>query len=168
LAKRKSKSEAPPEEEKIEHKLIEEPVMLPTDEAEPADDEEGFTVKRMPWTLRIEGLDVEIPLSGMKLPMFSLGSADGGEMLIETLNIIGNTLNSYLNKWLRSPSYKKLTINVLDPIGTPLEVWRMEAKPTVMGFSPLDIQDDAPWVTQMVLVARDITIDPPDDVTQSE
>ena len=77
MAKRKSKSETPPEE-KVEHKLIEEPTLLSVDEeAEEAEEAEGFTVKRMPWTLRIEGLDQDIPLSGMKLPMFTVGAADG-------------------------------------------------------------------------------------------
>jgi len=117
----------------------------------------------MPWTLQIEGLDMLIPLSAMKLPMLSVGSADNGDMLVETLNVPGNTLNFYFNSWLRSPSYRNIRINVLDTIGTPLEVWKMEAKPSVMGFSQLNIQEDAPWVTQVVFVTRDIKIEPPED-----
>jgi hypothetical protein len=165
LTKLKNVSDSHEEEEEaeeVEHKLVEEPVLLSESNEGEVDDEEGFVVKRMPWTLQIEGLDMMIPLSAMKLPMLSVGSADGGDMLVETLNVPGNTLNFYLNSWLRSPHYKKIIVNVLDPIGIPLEVWKMEAKPSVMGFSPLNIQDDSPWVTQVVFVTRDIRIEPPE------
>jgi hypothetical protein len=165
LAKFKNMSdshEEAEEAEEVEAKLIDEPVLLSESDGE-EEGEEGFVVKRMPWTLQIEGLDMLIPLSAMKLPMLSVGSADNGDMLVETLNVPGNTLNFYFNSWLRSPSYRNVSINVLDAIGTPLEVWKMEAKPSVMGFSQLNIQEDAPWVTQVVFVTRDIKIEPPED-----
>lgn len=129
---------------------------------EETDDEESanepFVIKRIPWILKVQGLDREIMLSGLKMPALQAGAPDSGDMLVEILNVPGHLFNGYINQWLRNPSKRKIEIQTLDQVGTPLEIWRLDAIPTVMGFGPIDIKDDAPWVTQVVFKASDITI----------
>lgn len=131
-------------------------------ESEDSSDEdsasEPFVIKRVPWILKIAGLDREIMLSGVKMPALQAGAPDSGDMLVEILNVPGHLFNGYINQWLRNPSKRKIEIQTLDQAGTPLEIWRLDAIPTVMGFAPIDIKDDAPWVTQVVFKASDISI----------
>lgn len=129
---------------------------------EQTDDEESasepFIIKRVPWILRVEDLNREIMLSGVKMPALQAGAPDSGDMLVEILNVPGHLFNGYINQWLRNPSKRKIEIQTLDQAGTPLEIWRLDAIPTVMGFAPIDIKDDAPWVTQVVFKVSDINI----------
>lgn len=128
---------------------------------EPAGDgEEGFVVKRAPWILRVDGLELEIPLTGLKLPTFTTGMIDQGSITIETINIPEIALNSYFRSWLMKPIPRGLKIRMLHPDGKDVETWTMSATPAAMGFSELDVQDDAPWVTQVAFSVTGIKIEP--------
>lgn len=130
---------------------------------EPAADEshdEGFTVKRVPWILRVEGVDIDIPLTGIKLPTFTSGMIDRGDMTIETINVPEIALNNYFRNWLMKPLPKRVQLKILDTAGKDVEVWSMSAVPGAMGFSELDVQDDAPWVTQVAFSISEIKIEP--------
>lgn len=122
--------------------------------------EEGFTVKRVPWILRVDGLDVDIPLTGIKLPTFTTGMIDRGDMTIETINVPEIALNSYFRSWLMKPLPRRVQLKVLDVTGKDIETWGMTAVPGAMGFSELDVQDDAPWVTQVAFSLSEIKISP--------
>jgi hypothetical protein len=130
----------------------------PENDSDEEDTSEPFVIKRVPWILKVVGLDREIMLSGVKMPALQAGAPDSGDMLIEILNVPGHLFNGYINQWLKSPSKRKIEIQALDQSGTPLETWSLDAIPTVMGFAPIDIKDDAPWVTQVVFKASDISI----------
>ena len=123
-------------------------------------EEEGFTVKRVPWVLRVEGLDVDIPLTGIKLPTFTSGMIDRGDMTIETINVPEIALNSYFRGWLMKPMPRRLHLKIFDVVGKDVETWSMNAVPGAMGFSELDVQDDAPWVTQVAFSISEIKIEP--------
>lgn len=127
---------------------------------EVTDSEEGFTVKRVPWVLRVEGLDVDIPLTGIKLPTFTSGMIDRGDMTIETINVPEIALNNYFRNWLMKPLPKRVQLKILDTAGKDIETWSMSAVPGAMGFSELDVQDDAPWVTQVAFSISEIKIEP--------
>ena len=138
---------------------LEEAVITTQPEAE-EEGEEGFTVKRAPWILRVAGLDLDIPLTGLKLPTFTTGVIDQGSMTIETINVPEIALNSYLRSWMMKPLPRNLTLRVLDLAGNDIETWTMEAVPGAMGFSDLDVQDDTPWVTQVAFSVTSIKIKP--------
>ena len=129
------------------------------DEDDEAESEEGsYEIKRVPWKLKIDGLDAEIVLTGLKLPMFQSGAAEGGDMMIEYPNMPGHLFNKFMNSWLRVPQSKKITVECYDPGGVPLENWEMTVVPAVMGCSPLNVKDDSPWVTQIIFKASSISI----------
>ena len=133
-----------------------EPEVLEAEEA----DEGGFVVKRPPWIMRVEGLDVDIPLTGIKLPMFTTGMIDRGDITIETINVPEIALNSYFRSWLMTPKPRRVTLKMLDLVGDAVEQWTMVGVPGAMGFGELDIQDDAPWSTQVAFSATEIKIEP--------
>jgi|688.fasta_scaffold1112927_2 hypothetical protein len=152
-------------EEKKRKRKIKEPTVTQVPEVEePIIDEEqeegGFEVKRPPWLMRIEGLDLDIPLTGLKLPMFTTGMIDRGDFTIETINVPEIALNSYFRSWLMKPAPRRVELRMLDGIGKDVERWTMLAVPGAMGFSELDVQDDAPWVTQVAYSATEIKIEP--------
>jgi hypothetical protein len=152
-------------EEKKRKRKIKEPTVTQVPEVEePIIDEEqeegGFEVKRPPWLMRIEGLDLDIPLTGLKLPMFTTGMIDRGDFTIETINVPEIALNSYFRSWLMKPAPRRVELRMLDGIGKDVERWTMLAVPGAMGFSELDVQDDAPWVTQVAHSATEIRIEP--------
>jgi len=122
-------------------------------------EEGGFEVKRPPWILRVEGLDLDIPLTGLKLPTFTSGMIDRGDITIETINVPEIALNSYFRSWLMKPLPRRIEIKVLDGIGKDIECWKASAVPGAMGFSELDVQDDAPWVTQVAFSVTEIKIE---------
>lgn len=145
--------------------VLEEAVPEPQPESVPAEDsvdegEGGFVVKRVPWILRVDGLDVDIPLTGIKLPTFTTGMIDRGDITIELVNLPEIALNSYFRGWLMKPLPKRINLRVLDVSGRDIEVWGMTAVPGAMGFAELDVQDDAPWVTQVAFSVTEIRIDP--------
>jgi hypothetical protein len=123
-------------------------------------EEGGFEVKRPPWILRVEGLDLDIPLTGLKLPTFTTGMIDRGDITIETINVPEIALNSYFRSWLMKPLPRRIEIKVLDGVGKDVESWQATAVPGAMGFSELDVQDDAPWVTQVAFSVSEIKIEP--------
>lgn len=145
--------EAPPEELKI-LEAVAEAVEEVVEEAE-----KGFTMKRSPWIMRIEGLSADVPLTGIKLPTFTSGMIDRGDLTIETINVPEIALNSYFRSWLMKPLPRKIEIKVLHSDGTPIETWAMQATPGAMGFGELDVQDDAPWVTQVAFSVVDVKIE---------
>ena len=151
-------------EEKKRKRRIKEPVasQIPEPEELEADEphEGGFVVKRTPWVMRVEGLDVDIPLTGIKLPMFTTGMIDRGDITIETINVPEIALNSYFRSWLMAPKPRKVTLKMLDVAGIEIEQWTMTGVPGAMGFAELDIQDDAPWTTQVAFSATEIQIKP--------
>jgi len=148
-------------EEKKRKRKIKEPsaVVIPELE-ELEEDEDGFIVKRPPWIMRVEGLDVDIPLTGIKLPMFTTGMIDRGDITIETISVPEIALNSYFRSWLMTPRPRRVTLKMLDVMGLDVEQWTMTAVPAAMGFTELDIQDDAPWSTQVAFSATEIKIEP--------
>ncbi len=121
--------------------------------------DEGFMVKRVPWVLRVDGLDVDIPLTGIKLPTFTTGMIDRGDVTIEIVNLPEIALNSYFRGWLAKPLPRRLQLRVLDVMGKDIETWGMTAVPGAMGFAELDVQDDAPWVTQVAFSVTEIKIE---------
>lgn len=131
------------------------PEPAPTDS-----EEEGFIVKRVPWTLRVDGLDVDIPLTGIKLPTFTSGMIDRGDVTIETINVPEIALNSYFRGWLSKPTPRRVQLKVLDTGGNLIETWSMLAVPGAMGFGDLDVQDDSPWVTQIAFSINEVKIEP--------
>lgn len=152
-------------EEKKRKRKIKEPTIAQVPEVEElvADEEHeegGFEVKRPPWLMRIEGLDLDIPLTGLKLPMFTTGMIDRGDFTIETINVPEIALNSYFRSWLMKPAPRRVELRMLDGIGKDVERWTMLAVPGAMGFSELDVQDDTPWVTQVAYSATEIRIEP--------
>lgn len=151
------------EETKTKRKTKEPTVtQVPVPEDLKADEghEEGFVVKRVPWVLRVEGLDVDVPLTGLKLPMLTTGMADRGDVTIETINVPEIALNSYFRSWLIKPSSRRIKLKIFDTAGKDIETWEMLAVPGAMGFAELDVQDDAPWVTQVAFSVTEIKIDP--------
>jgi hypothetical protein len=151
-------------EEKKRKRKIKEPTVNQVPEPEEIDIEDeledGFTVKRPPWIMRVEGLDLDIPLTGAKLPMFTTGMIDRGDITIETISVPEIALNSYFRSWLMTPKPRKVTLKMLDVVGNDVEKWTMVGVPGAMGFAELDIQDDAPWTTQLAFSATEIKIEP--------
>jgi hypothetical protein len=151
-------------EEKKRKRKIKEPSVTQVPEPEELDvddgHEGGFVVKRTPWLMRVDGLDLDIPLTGLKLPMFTTGMIDRGDFTIETINVPEIALNSYFRSWLMKPLPRGVKIKILDVAGADVEEWTMTAVPGAMGFAELDVQDDAPWVTQVAFSATEIRIDP--------
>ena len=152
-------------EEKKRKRKVKEPEVSQTPKIEDLEmdethEEGGFEVKRSPWLLRVEGLDVDIPLTGIKLPTFTSGMIDRGDVTIETINVPEIALNSYFRGWLMKPLPRRLHLKVLDAAGKDIESWHMTAVPGAMGFSELDVQDDAPWVTQVAFSITEIRIEP--------
>jgi hypothetical protein len=135
-----------------------EPIVEQVEVEEEDEQSEGFVVKRPPWIMRVDGLDLDIPLTGLKLPMFTTGMIDRGDVTIETINIPEIALNSYFRSWLMKPLPRKVQIKVLDGAGVDIETWSFSAVPGAMGFSELDVQDDAPWVTQVAFSMTEIQI----------
>lgn len=127
-------------------------------EEEATEETEGFTVKRPPWIMRVEGINLDIPLTGLKFPMFTTGMIDRGDLTIETINIPEIALNSYFRSWLMKPLPRKVQIKVLDGVGSDIETWSFSAVPGAMGFSELDVQDDTPWVTQVAFSITEIQV----------
>lgn len=151
-------------EEKKRKRKIKEPTVTQVPEPEELEADEvhegGFVVKRPPWIMRVEGLDVDVPLTGIKLPMFTTGMIDRGDITIETINVPEIALNSYFRGWLMTPKPRRVTLKMLDVAGVDVEQWTMVAVPGAMGFAELDIQDDAPWSTQVAFSATEIKIEP--------
>ena len=151
-------------EEKKRKSKIKEPVVPQAPDPEELMDDElpesGFVIKRQPWIVRIAGLDLDIPLTGLKLPLFTTGMIDRGDITIETINVPEIALNSYFRSWLMKPTPRKLTLKVFDILGVEVEQWTMSAVPGAMGFSELDIREDDPWVTQIAFSATEINIEP--------
>lgn len=154
-------------EEKKRKRKIKEPIMNQDPEVEVTEElmsdeshEEGFTVKRPPWIMRVDGLNLDIPLTGVKLPMFTTGMIDRGDVTIETINIPEIALNSYFRNWLMTPRPRRVELRMLDGVGGDIEKWKLIAVPGAMGFAELDVQDDAPWVTQVAFSATEIVIEP--------
>jgi len=148
--KRGAVIETPPEELKILEAVAE--------AVEEVD--EGFTMKRSPWVMRIKGLNADIPLTGIKLPIFTTGMVDRGDLTIETINVPDLRLNSYFRSWLMKPTPRTIEIKVLHVDGAPIEKWTAEAIPGLMGFGELDTQDDAPWATQVAFSVTSVKIEP--------
>ena len=61
--------------------------------------------------------------------------------------------------WLMAPKPRKMELRILDGVGSDVEKWSLIAVPGAMGFSELDVQDDAPWVTQVAFSATEIRIE---------
>jgi hypothetical protein len=59
-----------------------------------------------------------------------------------------------------TPKPRKVTLKMLDVVGNDVEKWTMVGVPGAMGFAELDIQDDAPWTTQLAFSATEIKIEP--------
>ena len=59
------------------------------------------------------------------------------------------------------PLPRRLKLQIVDVVGKPIETWGMTAVPGVMGFAELDVQDDAPWVTQVAFSVTEIKIETP-------
>jgi hypothetical protein len=122
------------------------------------EDPEGFVIKKSPWIMKIEGNNQDIPLTGVKFPMFTSGMIDRGELTIETINAPGNRLNQYFRAWLSSPRPRKMEIRAVDPVGAPIETWTLQATPAAMGFSDHNVREDDPWTTQVVFTVSEVKI----------
>ena len=110
--------------------------------------------------MRVDGLNLDVPLTSLKLPTFTTGMIDQGTLTIETVNIPEIALNSYFRTWLMKPLPRRLQLKIVDVSGKDVETWSMLAVPGAMGFSELDVQDDSPWVTQVAFSISEINIEP--------
>lgn len=117
-------------------------------------------LKQMPWSMKVEHLGTEIPITAAKLPSFTSGMLDSGDLAIETLNIPALSFNHYFRTWLRTPKPRMVELHALTTLGESVERWKMALIPIAMGFSEFDTTEEDLWTTQIAFSASDIEIIP--------
>lgn len=117
-------------------------------------------LKQMPWSMKIEHLETEIPITAAKLPNFTSGMLDSGDLAVETLNMPALSFNHYFRTWLRTPKPRMVELHALTTLGESVERWKMALIPIAMGFSEFDTTEEDLWTTQIAFSASDIEIIP--------
>ena len=112
-----------------------------------------------PWSMRIAGLKTEIIISAMKMPTFTTGMLNRGDITIEVVNTPQIPLNAYFRLWMATPSLRAVELDVFDADGDKIEMWKMNAVPAVMGFSEFSTFAEDPWATQIMFSVSDIKIE---------
>ena len=136
-----------------------------TDDSEVDDVPAGASVlKQMPWSMKIENLEAEILITAAKLPNFTSGMFDSGDLAIETLNMPTLSFNHYFRTWLKSPRPRKVDLHALTTLGESVEHWKMVLVPIAMGFSEFDTTEEDLWTTQIAFSASEIEIIPTNKV----
>lgn len=131
----------------------------PVSDINSQDLDESTEVLGTPWSLRISGLKLEIPVSAMKLPTFTTGMLSKGEATIEINNSPELSLNAYFRAWMAAPSPRAVELDVLGATGEKIELWKMNAVPAAMGFSEFSTMAEDPWSTQVMFSVSDIKIE---------
>jgi hypothetical protein len=148
----------------VKKTVKEKPALPPPQASGEVQDEEddmsgAMVVKSSPWSLKIDGLNDEIPVTGARLPTFTSNMPNSGAIAIETMSAPGHALNRHFMDWLAKPVIKSICLRVLDPVGETIELWHAKAVPLAMGFSELNIFEEEPFVTQFALTLSDIKIE---------
>ncbi len=124
----------------------------------------AVALKQMPWSMKIEGLEAEIPITAAKLPNFTSGMLNNGDLAVETLNMPTCAFNQYFRSWLGLPRPRKVELHALTTLGESVERWKMNLVPIAMGFSEFDTVEEDLWTTQIAFSATDIEIVPTNKV----
>jgi hypothetical protein len=120
----------------------------------------AVALKQMPWSMKIEGLETEIPITAAKLPNFTSGMLNSGDLAVETLNMPTCAFNQYFRSWLGLPRPRKVELHALTTLGESVERWKMNLVPIAMGFAEFDTVEEDLWTTQIAFSASDIEIVP--------
>jgi len=120
----------------------------------------AVALKQMPWSMKIEGLETEIPITAAKLPNFTSGMLSSGDLAVETLNMPTCAFNQYFRSWLGLPRPRKVELHALTTLGESVERWKMNLVPIAMGFAEFDTVEEDLWTTQIAFSASDIEIVP--------
>jgi len=124
----------------------------------------AVALKQMPWSMKIDGLEAEVPITAAKLPNFTSGMLSSGDLAVETLNMPTSSFNHYFRTWLGTPKPRKVDLHALTTLGESVERWKMTLVPIAMGFSEFDTMEEDLWTTQVAFSASDIEIVPTNKV----
>jgi len=124
----------------------------------------AVALKQMPWSMKVEGLEADIPITAAKLPNFTSGMLNSGDLAVETLNMPTSSFNQYFRTWLGTPKPRKVELHALTTLGESVERWKMTLVPIAMGFSEFDTMEEDLWTTQIAFSASDIDIIPTNKV----
>jgi hypothetical protein len=120
----------------------------------------AVALKQMPWSMKIEGLEADIPITAAKLPSFTSGMLTSGDLAVETLNMPTSSFNHYFRAWLGLPKPRKVELHALTTLGESVERWKMTLVPIAMGFAEFDTAEEELWTTQVAFSATEIEIVP--------
>jgi hypothetical protein len=120
----------------------------------------AVALKQMPWSMKVENLEADIPITAAKLPNFTSGMLNSGDLAVETLNMPTSSFNQYFRTWLGTPKPRRVELHALTTLGESVERWKMTLVPIAMGFSEFDTMEEDLWTTQIAFSASDIEIIP--------
>ena len=107
--------------------------------------------------ITIDGWEDEIELTGLKLPVLTVGSPDTGILVFETKGV--QKMSKFFRKWMQSSESKRIDIRIVDHEDTHVEKWRMQALPEGIGWGEVSRSEKTPWLISVQMSVRSIFVD---------
>ncbi len=111
--------------------------------------------------MSIEGWDGEIELSGLKLPVLTVGTPNNGTIVVEMKAV--KKLSNFFKVWMKTSDTKRIEIRVIgyddQDSEEQIEKWRMYCLPEGMGWSEASKSEKGPWTVSVQMTAKSITVD---------
>lgn len=101
------------------------------------------------WVLQAQGIDSFL-VKSVEGPELKRG-ANTSEVKLALYNVIGGNDSQGAIDWMDSGEERAVVIKHLDPVGTVVDKWEFEARPTKVSFSKLDYADGGLLITYVTL-----------------
>jgi hypothetical protein len=109
--------------------------------------------------MTVEGWEEEIELTGLKLPVLTVGTPSNGTMVIEMR--AQKKMSNFFRSWMKSSETRNLEIRVVDENEErqeTIEKWKMSCLPEGMGWNEISRNDKSPWLLSVQLTAKSIVV----------
>lgn len=129
--------------------LIEHGVIEPIEDDSPDESPKVF--------MTIDGWEDEVELTGVKLPVLTVGAPDTGTLVFEMKCV--QKISKFFRKWMQSSETKRMDLRIVDHDDDHIEKWRMQCLPEGIGWGEKSRTEKTPWSISVQVTAKSILVD---------
>ena len=129
--------------------LIEKGVLEPIEDDSPDESPKVF--------MTIDGWEDEVELTGIKLPVLTVGAPDTGTIVFEMK--CAQRISKFFRKWMQSSEARRIDVRIVDHEDSHIEKWRMQCLPEGIGWGEKSRTEKTPWSISVQVTAKSILVD---------
>ena len=107
--------------------------------------------------MTIDGWEDEVELTGIKLPVLTVGAPDTGTIVFEMKCV--QKISKFFRKWMQSSEAKRMDVRIVDHEDSHIEKWRMQCLPEGIGWGEKSRTEKTPWSISVQVTAKSILVD---------